>query len=209
MLVGIGVPRLGISFKRFVVLLVVFALPGCALLGSGSAPLDTYELSAPVPSTGGKRRKRVQVLVAEPAALKSLDGQNIVIKPAPDAIEFLNGAQWSDRLPKIVQAGLIKTFQQSRRLGAVGRPGEGLAIDYQITTEIRAFEVRAGAAGDLAYVELHIRVLNDRNGVVRSSRSFTASAPVIGDSNADFVRALDNAFDEVAVKIVNWSIRRM
>lgn len=200
---------MGISFKRFVVLLAVVALPGCALLGGGSTPLDTYELSAPEPSTRGKRRKGVQVLVAEPAALKALDGQNIVIKPAPDEIAFLNGAQWSDRLPKIVQAGLIETFQQSRRLGAVGRPGEGLAIDYQVTTEIRAFEVRTGSVGDVAYVELHVRVLNDRNGVVRSSRDFSASAPVIGSTNADFVRALDNAFDQAAVEIVNWSIRRM
>lgn len=185
------------------------ALPGCALLDIGSTPLDTYELSAPVSSTKGKRRKRAQVLVAEPAALKSLDGQNIVIKPAPDEIAFLKGAQWSDRLPKIVQAALIKSFQQSRRLGAVGRPGEGLAIDYQITAEIRAFEVRTSASGDQAYVELHVRVLNDRNGVVRSSRGFNASVPVVGTTNSDFVRALDSAFDEVAVDIVNWSIRRM
>ncbi len=50
----------------------------------------------------------------------------------------------------------------------VGRPGEGLAIDCQITAEFRAFEIRAGAGGDLVNVEFYARVLNDRNGVVRT-----------------------------------------
>ena len=52
------------------------------MLGGGTPKLDTYELSAPTPDSG-RRTRRIQVLIAEPSALKALDGQNIVIKPAP------------------------------------------------------------------------------------------------------------------------------
>jgi cholesterol transport system auxiliary component len=184
-------------------------ISGCAALpGGGPAPLDTYELSAPTPDTG-RARRGTQVLIAEPSALKSLDGQNIVITPAPGAIQFLKGAQWADRLPKVVQARLAESFQQSGGFGGVGRPGEGLAIDYQVLTEIRAFQINVGQ-GSRADVEIFAKVLNDRNGVVRASRTFKASQSVgSGSGNDAYVRALDAAFGDVADEIVRWSITVM
>ncbi len=184
---------------------MLMLLSGCALIGGGSKPLDTYELTAPT-SGEHRGRGRTQVLIAEPSALKALDGQNIVIKPAPGAIQFLKGAQWADRLPKVVQARLAETFQRSGRFAGVGKPGEGLAIDYQIIVEIRSFEIRLDG-GERADVELFVRILNDRNGVVRASKSFTASAPVSGAGNDAYVGALDNAFGQAAIDIVSWADR--
>ncbi|MBN9072221.1 MAG: membrane integrity-associated transporter subunit PqiC [Rhizobiales bacterium] len=177
-------------------------MQGCALLKS-PAPLDTYELSAP-DAGGASSHSRAQILIAEPAALKALDGQNIVIKPSPGVIQYLKGAQWADRLPKIVQARLAETFQKSGKFGGVGKPGEGLAIDYQVIAEIRAFDVRVGG-GSSAAVELYVKLLNDRNGVVRASRTFKASAPVSGKTNDDYVAALDAAFGQAARDIVDWT----
>jgi cholesterol transport system auxiliary component len=181
-----------------------FLLSGCALLPGGApAPLDTFELSAPQTQFKA-RRSRIQILVAEPSALKALDGQNIVIKPSPGSIQFLKGAQWADRLPRVVQARLAETFQRSGGFAGVGKPGEGLAIDYQIIAEIRAFEVLVDGGGR-ANVELFVKLLNDRNGTVRASREFEASAPVSGDGNDAYVAALDQAFGSAAAEIVEWS----
>jgi ABC-type uncharacterized transport system auxiliary subunit len=47
---------------------------------------------------------------------------------------------------------------------------------------VRAFEIRLDG-GERAEVELFVRILNDRNGVVRASRVFEASAPVAGTGN--------------------------
>jgi cholesterol transport system auxiliary component len=180
-----------------------FLLSGCALLPGGApAPLDTFELSAPQLQSKA-RRSRIQILVAEPSALKALDGQNIVIKPSPASIQFLRGAQWADRLPRIVQARLAETFQRSGGFGGVGKPGEGLAIDYQIIAEIRAFEVRVDGGGR-ANVEIFVKLLNDRNGTVRASRNFEASAPLPANGNEAYVAALDQAFGMVAAEILEW-----
>ncbi len=188
---------------------LILALSGCAALpGGGPAPLDTYELSARKPDTGRSRRG-TQVLIAEPSALKSLDGQNIVIRPAPGVIQYLKGAQWADRLPKVIQARLAESFQRSGSFGGIGKPGEGLAIDYQVITEIRAFQVDVGQ-GSTADVEIFVKVLNDRNGVVRASRSFESSVPVGGGKgNDDYIKALDTAFGNVAEEIVGWSVSVM
>lgn len=181
-------------------------LPGCAALpGGGPAPLDTYDLTLRTAEATGPRRNRTQVLVAEPTALKVLDGENLVVRPSAGSIEFLGGAQWADRLPRIVQSRLVEALQATGRLGGVGKPGEGLAIDYQVVTEIRAFEIRLDG-GARAEVELYVKVLNDRNGVVRAARSFRATAPVSGTGNAAYVAGLDRAFSQVAGEVVNWSL---
>ena len=187
--------------------LAVF-LPGCALVGGGSAPLDTYELTAAPAGESGPRRSRTQILIAEPSALKSLDSENVVIKPTAAEVQYLKGAQWADRLPKVVQARLAQAFQETGRLGGVGKPGEGLAIDYQIVTEIRAFNIRLDG-GDRAEVELFVKVLNDRNGTVRAASSFQATAPVSGTGNAAFTAALDQAFRSASTEIVEWTIGRI
>jgi len=191
-------------------MLGMFALlSGCAALpGFGPGPLDTFELTAPEAGTSGRKLSRRQLLIAEPGALKALDSENIVIRNAPNSLQYLAGAQWSDRLPKIVQARLAEAFQSSGRLGGVGLPGQGLAVDYQLVTEIRSFEIRVGS-GESAHVELAVKLVDDRNGVVRRSRVFTASAPVIGAGNQRFVTALDQAFAIVAREMVDWSLKGM
>ena len=203
-----GRPRGGHKVKhlpRIAFLAVLSAsIAGCALLpGGGPAPLDTYVLTAPKIEAGPKSRK--QILIPEPDALKALDGERIVIRTTPGSIQYLAGAQWGDRLPRIVQARLAETFQSSGRFAGVGLPGDGLAIDYQVIAELRSFQVdvRGGAH---ANVEIFVRLLNDRNGTVHASRSFTGTAPLNGTSNAAYAQALDAAFGRVASEIVAWTV---
>lgn len=182
-------------------------LSSCALVGGKPKPLDTFDLSAARPPESGPRTLRRQVLVAEPVALKALDGENIMLRPAPGEIAYLDGAQWSDRLPKVIQARLIESFQRSGRIRGIGRPGEGLAIDFQLITDVRSFEVLLDGGGPRARVALSVRLLNDRSGVVARQQVFEAEAPLAGSSNGDYVRALDTAFNAVAAEIVEWVLR--
>jgi cholesterol transport system auxiliary component len=185
------------------ILLLAAATGGCALLpGGGPAPLDTFELSAPEVAVS-RARSSTQILIAEPAALKSFDGQSIVIESGPGEIQFLKGAQWSDRLPRIVQTRIAEAFQEAHAFKGVGLPGQRLAIDYQVVIEIRTFSVRVNGQRS-ARVELFVKLLNDRNGTVRSSKLFSATAPVSGSGNEAYKRGLDAAFGEAGGDIVEW-----
>lgn len=175
---------------------------GCAALpGGGPPPLDTYQLSAPDVASAGPRLRK-QILIADPSALKAFDSQNIVVSPNPGEVQYLKGVQWADRLPEIVQARLAETFEKSGAFTGVGKPGEGLAIDDQIVTEIRTFSIE-GTGAQRAHVLIHVRIVNDRNGVVRAARSFEASVPV-GGGETTYIAALDRAFGKVAADIVAW-----
>lgn len=181
-------------------------LSGCAGGLIPETPPDTYGLTG-APVVEGRASPRRQILITEPTALKALDSAQIVIRPTPATIQYLADSQWSDRLPKLIQANLIEAFQDSGKLGGVGRPGEGLAIDYQISTDIRSFEIRVDN-GETAYVEIAAKIINDRNGTVRDTAVFTASSPVRGSGNPAYVQALDRAFDQVTAELVVWALAR-
>ncbi|WP_411035873.1 ABC-type transport auxiliary lipoprotein family protein [Shinella sp. BYT-45] len=193
--------RNGTAARAALIAVLAATLAAC---GGGQAKNDTFSLSAE-PSVEGPSAKNRQILVPQPSALKALDSGQIVVRPSPSEIQYLAEAQWSDSLTKMVQARLVQAFENTGRLGGVGMPGQGLAIDYQIVTDIRSFEVQTSGA-DTAVVEISAKLLNDRNGTVRAQKVFRAASPVRGSGNTAFVKALDAAFATVTADIVGWTL---
>lgn len=185
----------------------VLALAATSLAGcfGGSANNDTFSLTASPEVTGPSAKNR-QILVPEPTALKALDSEQVVIRLSGVEIQYLSKARWSDRLPKMVQAKLIQAYENTGKLGGVGKPGQGLAIDFQIVTDIRAFQVETNGATQ-ANIEIYAKLLNDRNGTVKAQRLFRATSPVNGAGNREFIAALDRAFSEVTSEIVEWTLK--
>lgn len=189
---------------------VMLALPVMAALLSGcgsSANNDTFDLSITPNGEGPSARNR-QILVPEPTAVKLLNSEQVVVRVSSSEIQYLADSRWGDRLPALVQSKLVQAFENSRRVGGVGKPGQGLAIDYQIVTDIRAFEISAGSPR-IATVEISAKLLNDRNGTVRAQNIFRATAPVSGSENRKFIEALDRAFAKVGAEIVDWTLKSM
>ena len=92
-------------------------LGGCTGLGGSNKALDTYDLAVPAVERSAKRKANVQILIAEPQALKVLDSESIVVRSGPSSVAYLGGAQWSDRLPKMIQSRLVQAFENFGRFG--------------------------------------------------------------------------------------------
>lgn len=197
---GMELLRSGTAVRTALIAVLAATLAACGT----QAKNDTFALSA-VPAVEGPSAKNRQILVPQPSALKALDSEQIVIRPSPSEIQYLAQAQWSDSLSKMVQAKLVQAFENTGRVGGVGKPGEGLAIDYQVATDIRSFEVQTSGA-NTAVVEISAKLLNDRNGTVRVQKVFRAAVPVGGSGNTAFVKALDAAFAAVTADIVGWTL---
>lgn len=197
-----------VALKSTTVLAVAGLLAGCAAVTGGQvATNDTYELAVPQVSQATAVRRGVQLLIPVPSALKAVDSENIVIKTDPLIIEYLDEAQWSDRLPSLVQQRLAAAFTNSGKFGGVGLPGQGLAIDYQLITEIRVFSVDATTGQ--ADVEISAKLLDDRDGTIIANRVFEASSAVGANGNRAFVGALNRAFAQVADDMVGWVTGRI
>jgi phospholipid/cholesterol/gamma-HCH transport system substrate-binding protein len=169
--------------------------------GGKKGPATIYDLS--VPRKFPPREKLAhQLVVPEPGAPIALDTQKVVPRsPETEAASFAN-AQWSDTVPKLLQAKVIQTLDNSGYLGAVNRPFEGLAADYQLLIDLRAFRV-AGAGGETSEVEFGAKVLGTGGRIV-ASKVFAAKAPAASAGAPAGVAALDSAFGKAAIELATW-----
>ncbi|HEY8564282.1 MAG TPA: ABC-type transport auxiliary lipoprotein family protein [Beijerinckiaceae bacterium] len=182
---------------------VLLAGLGAALLAacsSGPSP-TTFDLSAPSQKVRGGS-VRGQVVVAEPVTVQTFEADRIIVKDPSGAVSFLGGGQWADRLPRLVQARLVQTFENASRLKAVSRPGERITADFQLNTEIRAFNIDS-ATGE-ALVEISAKVVDDRTGRITTARVFSARVPVGAVEAGAAARALDQALSQVLLGIVRF-----
>ncbi|WP_036305562.1 ABC-type transport auxiliary lipoprotein family protein [Methylopila sp. 73B] len=187
-------------------LLAGVALAGCSSLLAGKPPA-TYDLTAPTDLPRGGSQKG-NLVVGEPVAVAVIDGQRIVVKPDAGQVTYLPDSQWSDRLPKLVQAKIIEAYENANRLKSVGRPGDRLAVDYQLVTELRAFEIRAGQGQ--AVVELTAKIVSDKTGRIVAGEVFQARQPLPGAVDGPTAtRALNAALADVLRGLVAWTGQRL
>lgn len=184
---------------------------GLGLLAAGcasSTPSAFYSLSAGDVSEFSGRSSRVQVLVAAPRAIKALDTSYIAVVDKGPVYSYFPGAAWADTLPNIVQLKLVETLQNTNRLRGVGVPGDGLLIDYQVQTEIRAFELRVDGS-DRALVEISARIVNDRNGRTVATRVFSSQARSSSVTVDRAVEAMNVAADRVFADLATWTLQNV
>ncbi|TYC48631.1 ABC transporter [Rhodobacterales bacterium] len=189
----------------------VLGVLGMGILVSGcasSAPSAYYSVNAA--DVGGLqgRSNRVQVLVSPPRALKALDTSYIAVVDKGPVYSYFPNSAWADTLPNVVQLKLVETLQNTGRLRGVGLPGDGLLIDYQVQTEIRAFEMRIGGA-NRGVVEISARVVNDRNGRTVATKVFKAETPTSGTSVEAAVEAMNVSASRVFAEIADWTLRNV
>jgi ABC-type uncharacterized transport system auxiliary subunit len=84
---------------------------------------------------------RGKLVIAEPTTLAVLDFDKIVVRPAPGEAAQFSDAQWEGRLPKLVQARILQSFENASRLRAVAQPADKISADFKLVMDIRAFEL--------------------------------------------------------------------
>lgn len=173
---------------------------------SGGEKIEAiYEVSAlQSPSVAGATS--AQILVPEPAALAAFATNRMPVKPTPITVSYYPAVTLQDTVPKVMQRVLLDTFQNSGRVRAVGLPGQSLLINYQVVTEVRAFQAET-FDGDRARIEVFAKLLNDTNGRVISSRVFVTTVPMPGDDAEDAAIGLNQAAQALSTDVVDWTLR--
>jgi cholesterol transport system auxiliary component len=178
-------------------LLVAALLGGCA---GGAAPL-TFDLAA-LPAGGRPAASGRAIVVSEPVGIQPFEADRIIVRQGGGSLSFLGGGQWADRLPRLIQTRIIQSLENAGRLRSVSRPGDKVTADYQLISEIRAFDIQT-ATGE-AVVDLSLKLVADGTGRVAAARIFTARVPVGSVDAGSGARALDQALVMVLADIVRW-----
>ena len=195
---------LGRTGQVALTLVLSLQLSACALVKKQEAPRETFEISAPQSFSGLRATTNSQILVKLPTSLDAINSERIIVRPSPRVITYLEGAQWSDTVPKMVQAKLVEAFENSASTGATAKPGDGLVIDFQLVSDIRRFEV----LNRQATIEISIKLLSDSSGKVVETRIFEVSATSASGTAESYVNAFDEAFDRLARDIIKWVLSR-
>lgn len=182
----------------------------------GGGPAKTavpkyYDLTAPRSFPLSDKAAKSQLVVLEPTAVIALDTQRIIVDVERGAIAGTDNAQWSDNIPKLLQARIVQSFENSNYLAAVARPMEGLTADYQLVIDVRSFQVSNGldlpeqpATGSMAHVAFAAKILGD-NGRIIGSRTFDAVVPAPDLSALGAAAAIDMAFVKAVTDLVVWT----
>jgi len=206
--------ELGEVKTALALILLIFGLSACMrdvretfdFAGARVVPMQSQATSH---AGAAQKLRQIQILIATPSALKIFDGEEIVVANGSGSIAYLKQAQLSDRLPQMVQTRLVQAFEDSGLFGGVGRPGDGLATNYQLLSDVRAFGILGATSPQMAQIEISMRIINDRNGVVRAARVFTSKQAVMGEGNAAYAQALERAFSHLLRDIVNWTVENL
>lgn len=177
--------------------LLALAVGAC---GSGAVP-TTFDLTA-LPGAARSGAARRSIVVAEPVGLQPFEADRIIVREAGGSLSFLGGGQWADRLPRLMQARLVQSLENTGRLRSVSRPGDKVVADTILVTEIRAFDIAAGSRE--AVVDISAKLVADATGKVVAARIFQARVPVAEVNAGVAANGLDRALSTVLADIVRW-----
>jgi len=161
-----------------------------------------YDLHAASDFAAPAKTIRGQLVIPDPTAVLLFDTQKVLLAPGVDYPGF-EGAQWSDSIPKMVQAKLIQSFENYDIAHAPVRALDSVQSDDQLLIDIRNFAVEGGQ-GPRAEIALSAKILS-KDGRIVAAKLFRQAQPFEKPDPAAAVAAFNGAFDSLAKELVLWT----
>lgn len=196
-------------------LLAAPLLAGCAglaTLGAATEPIQLYDLTPKSTYDPDLPRVTSQLVVEEPTAASSVNTDRVAVKPNAYQVEYFPTARWVDRAPLMVQTRLVESFENTGKVGSVGRQAIGLSSDFTVVSELREFQAFVAEEEDgplSVLVQLNMKIVQQPQGLIVASQSFGQEAEAESDEILDVVAAFDRALGETMQDAVEWTVRRI
>ena len=186
--------------------LSMLSLPACSIVPK-KEPLSLYAPQAQVQPDPSWPTVQWQLQLPRPHASELLDSPRIVVRPAEGELQVYHGAVWAEPAPDLVQDAVLAAFEDSGRIGGVGRRGTGIAGDYELLLDIRRFESDyAGGATPQADVEIVAKLVANRTNVVVATRTLRQRVPASGTAVGEVTRAFGTAMTNIVQELVGWTL---
>jgi cholesterol transport system auxiliary component len=194
--------------RRFVITVIaLFSLlpAGCGGLLSDAPKRQLYRVNPTLSFPAALPHVAAQLLVATPTAPAGIDSRRIALSRSPVSLDYFADAEWTDRVPFLVQTALLDGFEKSAAIPAVGPDRGGLRADFILDTAIGDFTAiydspngppRIVVRLDTTLVRMPERRIVSRHSVRREER---AAADAVPDIVQAFERALGGAVEEIVV----------
>jgi cholesterol transport system auxiliary component len=197
----------GLAARTACALGLAALLAACGILPK-KEPTSLFEPARPAPAVHAEwPQANWSLLVARPVAGALLDNDRIAVRPAAGEVSVYKGSSWTDTAPEMVQNALLRRFEDSGKILSVSRPGGGVRGQYQLQTDLRAFEsVYVGGAPE-AQVEIYARLVDTASGEVVAARSFRETQAAAATDVDSVVQAVSAALGRASEGIAGWALQ--
>jgi phospholipid/cholesterol/gamma-HCH transport system substrate-binding protein len=170
--------------------------------GSSKAKGPTFDLLPPSQFPQKVKVPEKQLAIAELTAPALLDSDKIQLRKTATETAAIEGGQWSDSLPRLLQLRLMQSFENAGYGGSIGRAAEGLTADQQLVIDLRSFQI-SQEGEPTAIVQFGAKIL-DSGGKIVGGKIFEAKAPAKSVDAPGATAALNEAFNQAAAELIVW-----
>lgn len=201
-------PRRRALLRTAVLTLPAALLAGCAdLIPGQGAPPNLYRLTPKSTFPEDLPTVDWQLVLAQPDADAALDTTRIALIREATKIEYYAKSGWTDRAPSMVQTLMLESFENSKRIVAVGRRAIGLRADFELRTELREFQAEYSQGSITANVAINAKLVRAAERSIVGQQNFLTKAPAAIDDIEVIVQAFDDALGSVLKHLVEWTLR--
>lgn len=201
--------------RHLLALAALAPLAACspAQLLTGGKTTKLYVLTPAKGFTAGLARAPWQLLVETPLANSAVDTPRIVLGETANRMTYYAGASWADTGPDMIQTLLVESFENSRRIVAVGVERSGLRADFVLKTDLRDFHANY-AGGDTretapeATVRMNAKLVRMPRRNIVAGDTFEAKVRAASPALDDVIQAFDHATGAVLRRIVEWTLQQ-
>ncbi|MDD3444978.1 MAG: ABC-type transport auxiliary lipoprotein family protein [Zavarzinia sp.] len=150
-----------------------------------------------------------QLVVEEPLASRSIDTDFIALMPSSTEVKYFESARWAERAPRMVQTLLVESFENSRRIVAVGRQAVGLRADFQLISELREFqaEYRKGLkAPPVIRIRFSAKMILQPQQIIVAAQNFDFEEQLISNDIDSVIAGFDKVLDQTMRGVVEWAL---
>ena len=142
-----------------------------------------------------------------PSAGTALNTLKIALRRGAFALDYYARATWVDRAPAMVQALLVESFDNTRKIVSVTRRPSSPRADYSLVTELREFQAEYDGDGPPAVrVRINARLVKLPRRTVVAAKSAEHVERAKGTDLVSIINAFDEALGRVMRRIVEWTL---
>ncbi len=185
------------------------ALAGCDTIIPGAREQPRlYRLTPKSTFPEGQPPVDWQLLVERPYAAASLNTLRIGLMTEPTRFDYYALANWTDQAPLMVQTLIVESFENSRRITAVGRDSVGLKPDFVLKVEMREFQVEAysGAGLHSPHVGFSVKLVSMPDRLIVASTTIDRRGEGVGEVMNDIIVSWDDALGSAMKELVTWTL---
>lgn len=163
-----------------------------------------------------------QLLVDQPTAKAGLASSRIALRHSAIQFDYYGDAAWMDSAPRMVQALLVESFENSGRIVGVSPFSIGLKSDFVLRTELRHFWAEYQGAkpaegprarqtnkeAPAVRVSIIAKLIKMPRRDIVASQRFDALTQADTPEMLSIVAAFDEAIGKVMKRVVTWTLEQ-